>query len=90
MRYQSIGTFIYTDINGKEFNVKKFRPIEKFKTLFELPVDNKVFFDEIASKDDVFGANSETNIYKLTDHNLNQIYSNNFDTSKIKKVRIPA
>ena len=90
MRYQSIGTFIYIDINGKEFNVKKFRPIEKFKTLFELPVDSKVFFDEIASRDDVFGSNSETNIYKLTDHNMIQIYSNNFDTSKIKKVRIPA
>lgn len=89
MRYQSIGTFTFTDINGKEYNVKKFRPIEKLKTLFEIPVDSTVFFDEIASRDDVYGSNSETKIYKLVDHNLVQIFSNNFNTSKISRIRIP-
>ena len=89
MRYQSIGTFTFIDVNGKEYNVKKFRPIEKLKTLFEIPVDSTVFFDEIASRDDVYGSDAETKIYKLVDHNLVQIFSNNFNTSKISRVKIP-
>lgn len=89
MRYQSIGTFTFTDVNGKEFTAKKFRKIEKFSILFEIPVDNVVFFDEIASRNDVYGSDAETKIYKLTDHNLKQIFSNNFNTSKISRVKIP-
>ncbi len=50
---------------------------------------NLILLDEIASRRDVYGAEQESQAWRIFDHNAEEIAEANFDIDKLVELRIP-
>lgn len=89
MRYNTIETITFTDIDGTNYAVKDIRPIEELTTSVILNIDESTMFDELATRKNVFGEGNEALAYKIFDLNVLALTELDFDSTKLRKIRIP-
>lgn len=89
MRYNSIDTISFTDINGVKKPVKDTRPLQELDTSIVIDVEQGMIIDEVISRREYYGDNAEDLSYLIIDHNAEKIVENDFDLDKLKKLKIP-
>ena len=89
MRYIEIPTISFTDKDGVNFPVKDLREFPDYETAFNKQIISGDFIDEVASRKDVFGDDSEDLSYLIFEHNIVEIVEARWDLSKLKTLRIP-
>ena len=88
MRYDDIANVDFTDIDGRTYQIKDFRAIPKYNKLLEIKYNNEDF-DEIASRQNIYGEGSENQAFAIFEANIEKLTENNFDGSLITKIIIP-
>ena len=89
MRYNTVDDIVYTDKNGTNYTVKDRREIPEYETGLIIKNEKNLFLDELASRPEYFGDNSEDLMYVIVDHNVEKITENNFNLSMLKEIKIP-
>lgn len=89
MRYALVDDIVFTDINGKEYTIKDFRPYEQFKTFAKIKLQGEKYLDEIATRPEYYGDDAEGESYKIADANIVKLFEADFDLSKIKELQVP-
>ncbi len=89
MRYLSIYTVSFTDINGNQFPVKEIREFQTLQVGVTIPIEAGTQLDEFISRQDFYGDDAEDLTFALFDANRVALTENNFDLSKIKKLDVP-
>jgi hypothetical protein len=88
-RYIPIDTVSFTDKNGNTYPVKVRRPIENQAIRLTLNILSGEDIDEVVSRAGIFGELSEYRSYQVVDANIVKLKEARFDTSKIRKLRVP-
>ncbi len=88
-RYINVDTITFTNIDGNSYPVKDTREISVQTINQEIDVDKGDLLDEIASRNEVFGANGEIQTWRLFDANIVTLTENNFQIENIKKLKVP-
>lgn len=89
MRFNQVETISFTDINGVTRPVKDIRPIPEQALSFTVELKQGDSIDEIASRENVYGAGAEGQAHRIFDFNITEIVDAGFDLSKLKRLRIP-
>lgn len=89
MRYFLCDDVVFTDHARGAVVIKDRRNIPVEEVRFEIDKKSGELLDETACRPDVFGDNAEMQTYRLFDLNIEQITQNNFDLTKIRKLKIP-
>ena len=87
MRYVSVENITFTDWDGKKIVVKDMRKYPDYITAFSMNVQDTDRIDEIATRQDIYGRDSEMDVYKIFDHNRISIVDNQYKLNK--KIKIP-
>ena len=88
MRYMDIDTITFEDVNGVSYPIKDMRPIPSLPVIFTITKNENEFVDEIVTRDDVYSRNREADSYKVYDANHIKMVENNFDFTKMKRLKI--
>jgi len=89
MRYVDVDTLAFNDKNGNQYSVKDIRPMKKLNTGDTIKVEEDMEIDEVVSRPEYYGNDAEGLSYLVVDHNAEKLVENNFDISKLKKLKIP-
>lgn len=89
MRYEQIGSVSFTDRNNRTVEIKDMREYPGYEILNSLKITSEDKFDEIASRPEVYGEDSEDESYKIVDFNRVELFDNDFDLSRIRRVNLP-
>lgn len=89
MRYQTIPTISFTDIYGKSYAIKDKREYPKYSTGSTLDIKVGDSIDEIITRREYYGDDSEGEVYKAVEHNIEDLFEAKFDVSKLKSIKIP-
>ena len=89
MRYELVDTIPFTDINSKTTNIKDMREYEDQIIVATVNVNSSLFVDEIATREEFYGPESEFESYKIVDQNIIKLFESDFNLTKIKKMEIP-
>ena len=87
MRYVAVENITFTDWDGKKIVVKDMRKYPDYITAFSMNVQDTDRIDEIATRQDIYGRDSEMDVYKIFDHNRVSIVDNRYSLNK--KLKIP-
>ena len=89
MRYQTIPDISFIDIYGRSHAVKDLREYPKYSTasVVGLRVGDKI--DEIVTSPTKYGDDSEGEVYKVVESNIEDLYEAGFDLSKLKSLKVP-
>ncbi len=88
MRYMDIDTITFEDSNGISYPIKDIRLIPSLPVIFTITKNENEFIDEIVTRDDIYGTNREGDSYKIYDANSIKMVENNFDFTKIKRLKV--
>jgi hypothetical protein len=88
-RYINVDTITFTNFDGNSYPVKDTREISVQTINQEIDVDKGDLLDEIASRNEVFGANGEIQTWRLFDANIVTLTESNFQIENIKKLKVP-
>lgn len=89
MRYFNIDTISFNDSNGRIVPVKNIRPIPNQQINFEIKSKDLDALDEVVSRKEVYGENTEDLAYKIFDANIIELFDAEFDMTKIRSLKIP-
>jgi hypothetical protein len=89
MRYQLADTITFTNAQGKSVQLKDTLPEYKAGLLATIDLLSGESLDAIASRPDVYGRDTEDQTYKIFSFNALNILDENFDFTRIKRIRIP-
>ena len=90
MRYLTSPQHSFTDANGNTVSVYEKLPTPDKAALFlVVECDGQSSLDEIASRDDMYGAGTESYAYKIFGENVRELVECGFDLSKLRTLRVP-
>jgi hypothetical protein len=89
MRYVAVPTYNFTDTTGKTVVMKEMREIENLSIGMTLNHAADEDFDEIASRNSVYGEGGERDSYKLHEANIVAILDAAMDYSKLSSIKVP-
>jgi len=89
MRWLGIPTATFVDINGVPKLVHDIKPIETFPSISVISRNAAEDFDEIASRDVVYGSGGESNSYKLDEANIVDLFDNLLNYDTLSRVKVP-
>lgn len=90
MRYLNSETHSFTDANGITVSVYEQLPVPSKAASFVLAeCSGKTSLEEIASREDMYGAGAEGLAYKIFDENVRELAEVCFDLAKIRTLRVP-
>ena len=88
MRYMDIDIITFEDSNGINYPIKDIRVIPTVPVIFTITKHETEFIDEIATRDDIYGTGREGDSYKIYDANSIKMVENDFDFTKIKRLKV--
>ena len=89
-RYLKQPEYEFTTKDGDKHRMKENREINGYQTALVLnDLAEKTELDEVASRTDVFGDDTEFLSYLLFDHNVVKLIESRFDVSNLKELKIP-
>lgn len=89
MRYEQIDNISFTNRDNKTIEIKDIREYPSYEILSSLKISSEDKFDEIASRPEIYGEDSEDESYKIVDFNIVKLFDNDFDLSKIQRIDLP-
>lgn len=90
MRYLNSPTHSFTDANGITVSVYEQLPVPtKAASFLVVECDGQTSLEEIASRDDMYGAGAEGSSYKIFDENVRELVEVGFDLAKMRTLRVP-
>lgn len=89
MRYRNVPDIIFNDKQGRSFTVKDIRPIPDYENILDIKVEKGMFLDELISRKEYYDDDNEGLAYAMVDHNRVKMVENDFDISKLQKIRLP-
>ena len=89
MRYLQIPIIAFTDVNGVQRSVRDIRPLPSYTIARTMNKNGEDDFDEIASRQYVYGDDGERNAYKIHEANIVAILDARFDYSLLKTIVVP-
>lgn len=89
MWWLEVPTTTFEAVDGKSYPIKVFREIPEYPQFVELVVSGDEKIDEIASRENIYGEAMEINSYAVFEANVIKLVENNFDISKMNKLKIP-
>lgn len=89
MRFNSVATIVFMDINGKSYEVKDIRPVSTFKNQQPIQWMKGQRIDEVITRPEYYGQNTEDLTWAVVDNNIEVLAENNFDLDNIKTLNIP-
>jgi len=90
MRYIGITTYQFIDTNARTVTVKEMRELAPMSIAFTMNHSADEDFDEIASRNYLYGDGGERDVYKLHEANIVAILEANLDYSKLPKIQVPS
>jgi hypothetical protein len=88
MRYLNTDQVSFV-IDGTTATVNDIRPIPTYTTRETINIREGEFLDEIATRKNVFGPDSEISIYTIFEHNALDLFENHFNLWDLKTINIP-
>jgi hypothetical protein len=79
----------FTWLDGHTYNIKDMKVYPIYDKYIKLKLRQNDQLDEIASRSEVFGTNTESYAYFIFECNIEKIVENDFDLNKLKEIRIP-
>ena len=79
----------FTNWDGTKAQIKIMRDIPAYSRFYEIELGEGSMLDEIASRTNVYGEGAEGQSYKLLEANVVAMFENDFDLSRLKRLRIP-
>jgi hypothetical protein len=90
LRYNNSENISFTDADGNTVSIKAILPVvAKADTVTKVECNSNTSLEEIASRDSIYGAGSESSSYKIFDENIIELVDARFDMGKIRTLRIP-
>ena len=89
MRYITVENISFKDKTGKSFEIKDMREYPDYVLLGSIKVNTDDKIDEIVSREEIYGDNSEDLSFKVVDFNRIKLFEENFDLNKIDSINIP-
>jgi hypothetical protein len=89
MRWIGVPTAAFTDINGVSRTVHDMKPIETFPAVTVIARNAADDFDEIASREAIYGAGGESQSYKLDEANIVDIFDNLLNYDALSRIKVP-
>lgn len=89
MRDLQVETISYTDSVGKSHAIKDMTEYTDQALAATIPIQKYDRIDEVVTRKEVYGDDSEEDINKVVEMNIEEIYESRFDLTKIKELRIP-
>lgn len=89
MRYLNADTIIFVDKNSISYQIKDNLPIGIYTTAIVETLNNDTMIDELISREEYYGDNSESLSYAVVDNNIVEMMENEFNLSNIKSLKIP-
>jgi hypothetical protein len=74
---------------NKNYPIKDIRDIPEYANFVTVDVSIESMLDEICTRNDVYGENTEDQSYKIFEANIVKITDADFSLSRIKTLRIP-
>lgn len=88
-RYNNVDIISFTTIDGKSYPVRDIREISTQTLSYEIDKNEDDLLDEVASRQEVFGDLGEGQSWRIFDLNITELTQVNFDTTKIKRLKVP-
>ena len=89
MRSLGLPLYSFIDYSGKQNSVHDMIEIPKYETAIQIDNFRGSMPDEIMTRKDIGGLESEILIYQIVEANIADIVENDLDFSKMPKIRIP-
>lgn len=89
LRDVDIPNVVFVNSDGKSFTIKDMKEYTPFDTWFQYPIKEGDELYEIASRQDVYGEDSEAEYYRIAEHNIAALFNVQFDLSKLTTLNIP-
>jgi hypothetical protein len=90
MRYLQVPIVPFTDATGKQYSIHDFREIPSYSIARTMNRSAEEAFDEIASRQYVYGDGGERNANQLYEANIVAIVEAGWDLSKISSIKVPS
>jgi len=89
MRDLRVPTISFTDSSGKTYAIKDKTEYPTYVISQILPISKYDNMDEIGTRREIYGDDSEEDIYKIIEANITELFEASFDLSKLRSLRIP-
>ena len=89
MRDLQVETISFTDSAGKSHAIKDMTEYSDKALAATIPVQKYDRIDEIVTRREIYGDDSEEDINRVIEMNIEDIFESRFDLTKIKELRIP-
>lgn len=89
MRYEPVDTVAFNDPLRGEISIKDRREYPDYTTFITILINEDDLIDEIASRDEIYGADGEDESYKIVDNNIVKLFEADFNLIKLTKLEIP-
>lgn len=89
MRYQEVDSIAFTNVNGVSRLIKDKREFPSYNLQRTIKVSALDELDEICTREEMFGDDSEDLNYKLFEANAEKILDANLDFTNIRTLGIP-
>lgn len=89
MTFDNVAIITYNDENGNLYPVRDIKPIGTYQTGIIVDVPRKTDMDEIVSRKEYYGDNTEDLSYLVVEQNVVKLVEANFDLGAVKKIDIP-
>lgn len=76
-------------LDGYTYNIKDMKEYPSYDEFVSISLKQNDRLDEIASRTEVFGEDSEALSYLLFEANVEKIVENDFDLNKLHEIRVP-
>lgn len=89
MRFNSVPTITFTDVDGDSFSVKDIRPVSTFNQGMSAGYQQGTVLSELITRPEYYGKNTEDLTWAVVDANIEKLVENNFDFTKIRELFLP-
>ncbi len=89
MRYIGVSNIVFEYENNRFVEVKDMYDIPEYEISIDIAITKNSMLDEIVSRDNIYGEDTEYLAYKLFEANIVQIVDYNFTLNGLSRLSIP-
>lgn len=89
MTFDNVGIISFNDEDGNLYAVRDIKPMGTYQTGMIVDVPQKTDMDEIVSRKEYYGDDTEDLSYMVVEQNIVELTEANFELGAVKKIDIP-
>ena len=83
------GNISFTWLDGHTYNIKDIKEYPLYDKFVKISLKQNDRLDEIASRTEIFGQDTEAMSFLIFECNVEKIVENDFDLNKLHEIKIP-